>query len=331
MMKKEKVIFCAVLVSAAIRLPAAAVQADPGDVAGSYYSTDIVTSVNGSEIDSINIGGNTLISAEDMIYYSFNVEWNADERTLRVDSVPQAVNGAPPAVTKTDVPAGSVLGSYYETDIVTYLDGEAIEAYNIGGRTYLHAEAMRELGYEVVWNDEARTLDVTSPDRAGKIYSSRIADQQDKEGYSYEGDGAMAFSYTPEGTVGRGDAERCNIIFGSDNGREMYIRIYNLTNTAVSSYPQALFQRMREIAYTGNIPVQYEPEERYEDVRALASISINGQSANEIAVMQTQGNGHVDYIFIIQDLPVYRVEDIESIEFVFGTPPDTVYELKTNQ
>ena len=37
-----------------------------GDIAGVYYSTDIHTYVNGYEIDSINIGGQTLIKAEDM-------------------------------------------------------------------------------------------------------------------------------------------------------------------------------------------------------------------------------------------------------------------------
>ena len=39
--------------------------AAPGDVAGVYYSTDINTILNGAEIMSINIGGQTLISAED--------------------------------------------------------------------------------------------------------------------------------------------------------------------------------------------------------------------------------------------------------------------------
>ena len=41
-----------------------------GDIAGEYYSTDIHTILNGIEIDSINIGGRTLISAENMSYYS---------------------------------------------------------------------------------------------------------------------------------------------------------------------------------------------------------------------------------------------------------------------
>ena len=35
-----------------------------GTIAGTYYSTDIVTSLNGAAITAINIGGNTLIDAE---------------------------------------------------------------------------------------------------------------------------------------------------------------------------------------------------------------------------------------------------------------------------
>jgi len=41
--------------------------ARPGDIAGQYYSTDIRTYLNGVEIDAINIGGQTLISGEDML------------------------------------------------------------------------------------------------------------------------------------------------------------------------------------------------------------------------------------------------------------------------
>ena len=145
--------------------------AAPGDIAGQYYSTDIRTTLNGEEIDSINIGGKTLISAEDMIYYSFGVYWNPDARTLEVYRVSHASNGAPPAVEKNNYPAGTVKGNYYDTDIITYLDGKPVTAYNIGGRTYILAEQMRDFGYEVIWDETGRTLDIVSPDRAGYEYT----------------------------------------------------------------------------------------------------------------------------------------------------------------
>lgn len=55
-----------------------------GSVAGQYYSTNIHTLLNGAEIDSINIGGQTLISAEDMVYYLFSVYWVEEARQLPV-------------------------------------------------------------------------------------------------------------------------------------------------------------------------------------------------------------------------------------------------------
>ena len=71
-----------------------------GDIAGQYYSTDINTYVNGYKIDSINIGGQTLIKAEDMKYFSFGVFWDNDARTLSVYETAHPENGAPPTVKK---------------------------------------------------------------------------------------------------------------------------------------------------------------------------------------------------------------------------------------
>lgn len=318
-MKKLTTFAAAVVMCAA----GTAAFAAPGDAAGDYYSTDIVTYLNGCAIGSINIGGDTLISAEDMYYYSFSVEWNAEERTLRIDSVSDAVNGAPPAAEGSGAPAGTVLGKYYETDIVTYLDGEPIRAYNTGGRTYIHAEAMRDMGYEVVWNETDRTLSITSPDRAGHEYYEDIAWQTDDETNTAVYDASMSFEYTPESVTGRGAAAGCNISIGADGGR-MYV---HLSHTGSSIFPSELFSRMREIAYMGNIPVQYEPEERYADVAAVTKISVNGVESERIAVMQTQGNNHSDYIFFLTDIPVCRFDEIENLTFEFGTPSGESYEL----
>ncbi len=45
----------------------------PGTAAGSYYYTDIVTYLWNTPVNSINIGGVTLIDAESMSYYGFTV------------------------------------------------------------------------------------------------------------------------------------------------------------------------------------------------------------------------------------------------------------------
>jgi hypothetical protein len=57
---------------------------------------------------------------------------------------------------------GDVIGKIYYTDIKTYIDGKPIDSVNIGGRTMISAEDLQYMGYQVEWNDTARTLSITS-------------------------------------------------------------------------------------------------------------------------------------------------------------------------
>ena len=155
-----KKLICLGLLLLLCSLPA---QAKTGDAVGSYYATDIVTTLNGFPIESINIGGNTLIDAEAMADYGFSVTWLSETRYLDITSF-GAPNEARPATKENTHPVGTALGRYYETDIVTVLDGGPITAYNIGGRTFLHAEEMARLGYIVRWDGDARTPRNSLPD-----------------------------------------------------------------------------------------------------------------------------------------------------------------------
>lgn len=139
----------------------------PGTAAGSYYYTDIVTYLWNTPINSINIGGVTLIDAESMSYYGFTVIWHNSERWLEILSgneviSPEAANGS--LLDMKSGKPGTVAGKYYHTDIKTTLDGERIISYNIGGRTFIGAEVMRDFGYDVIWNGKARTLAISMID-----------------------------------------------------------------------------------------------------------------------------------------------------------------------
>ena len=57
----------------------------PGTVAGNYYVTDIVTYFNGRRIDAYNTGGRTLIPAEELIHFGYNVIWNGEDMSLRIE------------------------------------------------------------------------------------------------------------------------------------------------------------------------------------------------------------------------------------------------------
>ena len=153
---------------AAILFSSSASFAATGDIAGNLYYTDIKTYIYHAPITSYNIGGKTVIDAEILNWhYGFDVYWIAEEKHLDITDKGgdfnslQAMGGG--LVESAEGEVGTVFGPYYETDIVTTLNGSPIESYNIGGRTFIVAEAMRDFGYNVDWDEDARTLTVTKP------------------------------------------------------------------------------------------------------------------------------------------------------------------------
>ncbi|MCH5211696.1 MAG: hypothetical protein J1G06_01640 [Oscillospiraceae bacterium] len=153
---------------AAILFSSSSSFAATGDIAGNLYYTDIKTYIYHSPITSYNIGGKTVIDAEILNWhYGFDVYWIAEDRHLDITDKGgdfnslQAMGGG--LVESAEGEVGTVFGPYYETDIVTTLNGSPIESYNIGGRTFIVAEAMRDFGYNVDWDADARTLTITKP------------------------------------------------------------------------------------------------------------------------------------------------------------------------
>jgi hypothetical protein len=134
--------------------------------AGSYYYTDIVTTLWGVPINAINIGGRTLIDAESLAHYGFSVTWLPEQRTLKLqDNITQTADEMAASGALLDMAAGkpgTAAGRYYHTDIVTTLNGLVIESYNIGGRTFISAEGMRAFGYTVDWDGVGRTLSINA-------------------------------------------------------------------------------------------------------------------------------------------------------------------------
>lgn len=285
--------------------------AKSGDIAGVYYSTDIKTMLNGYEIDAINIGGQTLINAEDMHFYSFNVWYSDAERELHVSKAPRATNGVPPTVTKSELPSGSVLGNYYETDIVTYLDAKEITAYNIGGRTYIWAEEMRKLGYVVEWYGEERLLDITSPDRAGYEYSIRLSEGKPT---TEDGVGNFSLDYTKDGIVGTGDADHFgSSLYCSGTGYTISMAFYQ---NAALFYSSGILEKLRGYCCEGvGIETPIDPSLKYDIINQSLKIEINGYRAQNIAVYGGAGNGHRDFKIVFDGIPIFKESEIESIHF----------------
>lgn len=291
---------------------ALSVTAKSGDIAGKYYSTDIVTTLNGAEIDAINIGGETLISAEDMKFYGFSVNWYADKRELRISSLDHASNGIPPIVKKSNLPSGSVLGNYFETDIVTYLNNKVITAYNIGGRTYIHAEETRQHGFDAVWDGKNRTLTVTSPEFAGYEYSILLTQGKLQEA---EGNGAFKISFTNDKIIGFGDADYFSSTFNSyGNSYSVFIQFSQVDGLFYSS---KLLNILRKYVDSG------------EAVGDDISLCVNGKAADELTVSSYNGNGHNSFYITCDKGLKLKEEDIRSIEFSVGTNiPEEGFEIE---
>ncbi len=267
------------------------VSAKSGDIAGKYYSTDIITYLNGVEIDSINIGGETLISAEDMAYYGFRVTWLAEERELKIESLDRAENGIPPKVIKSsNLPSGTVLGNYYETDIVTYLDGKTATAYNIGGRTYIHAEETRNFGFDAIWNATERTLRVTSAKFGGYSYTLPISTGKSQ---TEEGQGTFLISYKKDEVIGAGDANYFSTSITSF-GTHYQILLQFYQNEGLF-YSSKLLDMLNLFSDSG------------ENVIDKINFSINGKKANKITVSATQGNGHRSFYLKVEGAPKYKL------------------------
>ena len=69
--------------------------------------------------------------------------------------------------------ASGKAGNYYYTDIKSYVRGQLIDSYNVGGKTVILVEALRTYGFNVDWDGNARTLTIT--DNKGAATSSATA------------------------------------------------------------------------------------------------------------------------------------------------------------
>ncbi len=312
-----------------ILLISAPVFAKPGDIAGEYYCTDIKTYLNGAQIDSINIGGQTLINAEAMYYYSFNVQWNEDARTLYIWETRDTGNGTPPAVETSQFSVGTPLGYYYETDIITYLDNVPITAYNTGGKTYILVREMQNLGYVVNWYEAERKVEIISPIRAGYVYDMGLSYyNENKYPDNMDDKSICAFSirYTRSGLTGTDDADLFDLTLHSNGKEYMFTASFYQNEGLYNS--TALIEKLTSLCYDGfSVQNPCDKSEKYDFVNQNVSIFINGQKAEKINVTSGVGNGHRDFYFTAEDLPAFTKDEINEIIISVGQPSGESYEI----
>ena len=303
-----KKIFCIFVFLISVKVAA---NAAPGDVIGNYYATDIVTTLNGERIDAVNIGGKTLICADDMHFYSFDAWWDPTERTLRVNETAHAANGEPPQIADSTVPSGTAIGEYYDTDIVTYIDGKKIEAYNTGGRTYIPAELLADYGFDVTWNEAVRRLDIVSPMRASYVYSVPLSFENSQ---TEQGTGGFGIVYDKGKLAGSGDVGYFDCTLNhSGDGYSIDVKFHQ---NGGLFFADALCSKLRPLAYCGyGVDEEKNPEDFYADAAKLIKISVNGYEAENISIISGAGNGHRDFYIHFDGVPKIRKDALDAVNF----------------
>lgn len=155
------------------------VQASNGDICGQIYSTDILAYVNDVPINSYNIGGRTVIIAEDLydndngVYYGFG-GWYDDE--LRVLTIHSTGYGGIDEYRVERGSVGRVTGNIYETDIKVMFNEQYVPSYNIGGKTAICIEDLgladeTSRNYEYGWSDYMCRYEWSQEKREIRLYT----------------------------------------------------------------------------------------------------------------------------------------------------------------
>lgn len=121
--------------------------------------SDIKAYIDYTPIKSYNVEGYTYVIAEELRNYGFDVVWSNEERSLRI--IRQELTT--PIYTK-ELAEGypDTQGSFYriyDTDIKTYLNGDVVNSYNIGGRTVVQIDELTKCG-SFEWNADDRRVDI---------------------------------------------------------------------------------------------------------------------------------------------------------------------------
>ncbi len=136
-MKRKLIMF----ITAAVITAPAAVYAENGDIAGTIYTTDILTQIDGRSITSYNIDGETLIALEDLSRYGFNVTYNDSVRAVFINQTGDCPADFKPLIERGR--SGGIAGYYYESDIKAFVNGTPVTAYSLNGKM---AAKVEELG-----------------------------------------------------------------------------------------------------------------------------------------------------------------------------------------
>lgn len=294
-----------------------------GAVVDYVQYTDIVAYIDGTPIRSYNVNGNTVVVAEDLADYGFDVKWNQENRSLHI-----ALNTEGRAVTSNYQPEanthkiGARVGSVLATDIVTKVTDyfgtyREVPSWNIGGKTVVGMDDLAKAyasSYE--WNPETRGLrlesrrytswsrDLSAPERTDEL----------NRGFAVRASGFFQDSKTVtlkgEGSWGGVDDLKISAT-GVSFSWYQRVSVYDGCLDGLST-DVATFDPIRDNLLSNK---QENDQERWSELSRSMRVYVNGRlKTGELWLCY--GNGHKDYTYYF-DAPV-NLEDVSEVFIVAG-------------
>ena len=143
------------LLTAALSLGSLTALANVGDVIGTAYNTDIVAYINNYAVPSYAVNGQSVIVAEDLSNFGFDVTWDNDTRSLNITR--NNVNTPNEMTVSKFEKSGTKFADILETDISVYAAGSLITSYALNGYTMIPFEELTMFG-NVDWVESERAL-----------------------------------------------------------------------------------------------------------------------------------------------------------------------------
>ena len=149
-----------------------------GDKINDVLFTDIITEINGQQIESFNINGSTAIYVNSAKKLGYGVIWNGEKRLVTIkNNVSQN-----PIYSESKITSGSLnhqigdkINDVLYTDIKTVISGEEVESFNINGYTAIYVSALRKTGASVIWNSEIREVVISNVEMPEELTNAKVA------------------------------------------------------------------------------------------------------------------------------------------------------------
>ncbi|MBQ2942706.1 MAG: hypothetical protein IJD97_10805 [Clostridia bacterium] len=189
-----------------------------GAIINKTVYTDIIASINDYNIASFNIDGYTAVVAEDLRNYGFDVQWKPEERALyitRANTNSVASTYIAPEISQSQI--GKKAFDVIATDIKTYINGNLVTSYNIGGQTIIYFNDLAVFG-GISYSDATRRLDLDITD--GLNYKISLPPAKSSI-FTMLSDGALYFEMN--------SADGLQIRWSSKNNSNKTINYYTTT------------------------------------------------------------------------------------------------------